>query len=72
MFPEEQAKYDAWHDESENWTSYGIYHNPGDKRLFPPTRHFNYGLTINFANPLSVIAQAGLIIIFILAPILIC
>ncbi|MBX3165203.1 MAG: hypothetical protein KF900_12065 [Bacteroidetes bacterium] len=48
------------HDNS-NWIWGLFYFNREDKRLFPPKRIPLLGWTINFANPYSVLAFAGLI-----------
>lgn len=48
-----------------------FYYNKNDKRIFPPKRNPALGWTINFANPYSVIALIGiLIVVFVLTRIL--
>jgi len=39
-----------------------IYWNPDDKRIFVPKR-WGIGWTVNFANPLSILALIGIIVI---------
>ncbi|MCA6067302.1 DUF5808 domain-containing protein [Chryseobacterium sp. RG1] len=39
--------------ESSHWKFGLFYYNKEDKRIFPPKR-FEFGWTVNFANPLSV------------------
>jgi uncharacterized membrane protein len=43
-----------WHQDPNNWVLSVFYYNKDDKRIFPPKRIPWMGLTINFANPLSV------------------
>ena len=57
---------DAWHDDPANWKLGIIYFNPLDKRIFPPKRMKGMGWTINFANPISILAMAGLVVFIIL------
>ena len=43
-------------DDSKYW-KYGLfYYNKEDKRIFPPKRNKWMGWTINFANPISILA----------------
>lgn len=39
-----------------------FYWNPKDKRLFVPKR-YGIGWTVNFANPFSVLALVGIMVI---------
>jgi uncharacterized membrane protein len=47
---------DLSHDDPNNWKWGMFYYNKDDKRIFPPKRTRSLGWTINFANPLSIIA----------------
>ena len=40
-----------------------FYFNKNDKRIFPPKRIKAMGFTINFANPISMIALVGIVLI---------
>lgn len=48
-----------WHADPSNWFLWGFYHNPEDRRLFPPKRS-RLGWTVNFANPWSILATVAL------------
>ena len=48
--------FDTWHNDPSNWKLGIFYFNPKDKRIFPPKRLKSFGWTINFANPLSIVA----------------
>ncbi|MFA6540966.1 MAG: DUF5808 domain-containing protein [Bacteroidota bacterium] len=50
-----------WHDDPSNWKFGIFYYNKEDKRIFPPKRIRGIGWTVNFANPLSLLALAGLL-----------
>lgn len=39
-----------------------IYWNPDDKRIFVPKR-LGFGWTVNFANPISILALIGIVIV---------
>lgn len=43
-----------------------FYYNKENKRLFPPKQTKFLGWTINFANPYSIIAGLGIVIIIII------
>lgn len=58
---------EKWHQDPDNWKLGIFYFNKEDKRVFPPKRKAQFGWTVNFANPLSVLA----IILIITAAILI-
>jgi uncharacterized membrane protein len=48
-----------------------FYFNKNDKRIFPPKRNPALGWTINFANPYSVMAFVGiLVVVFVLTRLL--
>lgn len=52
--PSEETK-NNWHNDPKNWIWGILHYNPKDKRIFPPKRTKQLGLTINFANPNSVL-----------------
>ena len=52
---------DQWSKDPDNWFLGIFYFNPKDKRIFPPKRIPQFGWTVNFANPVSVLALFGLI-----------
>lgn len=58
-----QQTLNEWHDDPKNWKLGVIYFNRKDKRLFPPKRIGWMGWTVNFANPFSLLALLGLIVI---------
>lgn len=60
-----QEEFNAWHDSSDNWKAGLFYYNKNDHRLLVPKRIESMGWTVNFANPLSIIAMLVLIIAFI-------
>ena len=47
---------DNWHSNPNNWKWGCIYYNKVDKRIFPPKRNKYMGWTVNFANPISILA----------------
>ncbi|AMS26567.1 hypothetical protein AEM51_05550 [Bacteroidetes bacterium UKL13-3] len=48
-----------------------FYFNKNDKRIFPPKRNPALGWTINFANPYSIMAFVGiLVVVFVLTRLL--
>jgi uncharacterized membrane protein len=49
-----------------NWKFGLFYFNKNDKRIFPPRKFSGFGWTINFANPLSILAFVGLFVIIFL------
>ncbi|RYD55458.1 MAG: hypothetical protein EOP56_15825 [Sphingobacteriales bacterium] len=52
---------EKWHKDPENWKLWMFYFNPKDKRLLPPKRVKGMGWTVNFGNPYSILALAGLL-----------
>ena len=46
----------TWHKDPENWKLDIFYYNKADKRIFAPKRICAFGVTINFANPYSILA----------------
>ena len=55
---------DAWHDDPSNWKLGVFYYNKKDKRIFCNQKRIRgFGWTINFANPLSILPIAGIIIL---------
>ncbi|PWB20749.1 DUF5808 domain-containing protein [Flavobacterium sp. HTF] len=63
--PSEEDK-DKWIKDPKNWIWGIFYYNPKDKRIFPPKRTKQLGLTINFANPNSVLLFTILIVILLM------
>ena len=66
MDPNKEIKkrqYIDWYNDSNNWKLGIIYFNPKDKRLFPSKRVSWAGWTINFGNPLSILALVLLLIV---------
>ncbi len=57
---------DAWHADPANWKLGIFYFNPRDKRLFPPKRMEGFGWTVNFANPVSLLAMLAMVAVMIL------
>ena len=58
---------EKWHQDPNNWKLGIFYFNKDDKRIFPPKRKAQFGWTVNFANPLSVLV----IVLIIVATLLI-
>ena len=52
-----------WHNDPSNWKWGIFYYNNKDKRIFPPKRLSFLGWTVNFANPYSILALCGIIIL---------
>lgn len=63
--PSQETK-NQWHNDPDNWVLGIFYFNRKDKRIFPPKRLAFLGWTVNFANPLSVLIFALMIIGIIL------
>jgi uncharacterized membrane protein len=61
--PDENTR-NQWQQDPSNWKWGIIYFNPKDKRIFPPKRLKGLGWTVNFANPLSVIAFIIIVVLF--------
>lgn len=57
---------DSWHNNPSNWKLGVFYFNRYDKRIFPPKRVQGMGWTVNFANPFSILALAGIIAVVLL------
>jgi uncharacterized membrane protein len=56
---------DNWSNDSANWKWGVFYYKKEDKRLFLPKRNKYLGLTINFANPYSMVFILAMIILII-------
>ena len=54
-FPDDKTSKD-WQQDPENWIWGIFYYNKQDSRIFPPKRIGEFGFTVNFANPKSVLA----------------
>lgn len=50
-------------NDPSHWKWGVFYFNPQDKRLIVPKRVASLGLTINFANPWSILFVLGLVLI---------
>jgi len=61
-----QEDFDNWHNDPNNWKWGIFYFNKEDKRLFPRKRNRYFGWTINFANPVSILAIIVLVILMVL------
>jgi uncharacterized membrane protein len=55
-----------WSKDPANWFLGIFYFNKKDKRIFPPKRIAQFGWTINFANPISVLTIIAIIALAIL------
>ncbi|MBK9718225.1 MAG: hypothetical protein IPO85_12065 [Saprospiraceae bacterium] len=56
-----QETLDQWHNDPANWKLGIFYYNKQDKRLMPPKRIKQLGWTVNFANPMSILALIVLV-----------
>jgi uncharacterized membrane protein len=54
---------DKWHDDPNNWKLGIFYFNKEDKRLFIFKRFKLWGWTYNYANPLTYILLALLLVV---------
>ena len=54
---------ESWHNDPNNWIWGIFYFNKDDKRIFPPKRNKYFGWTVNFANPVSILAIIAIIIL---------
>jgi len=59
----DKATLEAWRKDPDNWKWGFFYYNKNDKRIFPPKKNPNMGVTINFANPKSILVFVLLIFI---------
>ena len=60
----DQENDSNWHKDPNNWV-YGIfYFNREDKRVFLPKKVESMGITINFANPKSILAVVIMLAFF--------
>lgn len=57
---------EKWHKDPNNWKWGCLYYNKEDQRLLPPKRQEWMGLTINFANPKSVLVLVFMLLFFLL------
>ena len=57
---------DNWHKDPNNLKWRWLYYNKEDKRIFPPKRNKIMGWTVNFANPISIIALVVLTVAIII------
>lgn len=56
----------AWSKDPNNWVLGIFYFNKKDKRIFPPKRIVQFGWTVNFANPISVLVILAIIILVVI------
>lgn len=56
---------DRWHNDPNNWKWGVFYFNKDDKRIFPPKKIKLLGWTVNFANPISILALLTIIVIIL-------
>lgn len=63
-----EATLNNWHNNPENWKLGFLYFNKEDKRIFPPKRNKYLGWTVNFANPISILAIIVIIAIVVIVP----
>ncbi|AWK03200.1 hypothetical protein HYN56_02780 [Flavobacterium crocinum] len=61
-----EEEQNNWSHDPDNWIWGLFYYNPKDKRMFPPKRIKEMGLTINFANPNSVFLCVIMILILMI------
>jgi len=52
---------DERHDNPGNWKFGIFYFNKEDNRILLPKRNGNFGWTLNFANPYSILAIAAIV-----------
>ena len=57
---------EKWHKDPNNWKLGIFYFNKQDKRIFPPKKLAQFGWTVNFANPISILAIILIITVTIL------
>lgn len=57
---------EKWHKDPNNWKLGIFYFNKQDKRIFPPKKLSQFGWTVNFANPISILAIILIITVTIL------
>jgi uncharacterized membrane protein len=58
--------FDNFYKDENNWKWDIFYFNKEDKRLFPPKRYGLFGCTINFLNTKSILANLGIIFLFVI------
>lgn len=51
---QEKEMQDRWIQDPNNWKWGFFYYNKDDKRMFPPKKNPALGVTVNFANKISV------------------
>ncbi|MBP6431521.1 MAG: hypothetical protein KA319_07130 [Ferruginibacter sp.] len=56
-----KQQLDEWSANPENWVLGIFYFNKLDKRIFPPKKIKSFGWTVNFANPISILALAAIV-----------
>ncbi len=53
-----------WREDPKNWKLGNFYYNKKDKRIFVEKADPDYGITINFANPKSLLVITLSILFF--------
>lgn len=67
-----QETLEKWTKDTKKWIWGIFYYNKEDQRIFPPKKIEEMGITINFANPKSILALLvalsffGMVVFFIL------
>ena len=64
MENQNQETENNWHKDPYNWIWGIFYFNRKDKRIFLPKRIEWMGITINFANPKSILAVVIMLVFF--------
>lgn len=64
MENQNQETENNWHKDPNNWIWGIFYFNRKDKRIFLPKRIEWMGITINFANPKSILAVVIMLVFF--------
>ena len=55
--------FEKWHKDPKYWKWGIFYFNNSDKRIFTPKRNKYLGWTVNFANPISIVALVTIVAI---------
>ena len=51
----DKEQIEKWHKDSKNWKLGVFYFNKKDSRIFVDKPNPNFGITLNFANPKSLV-----------------
>ena len=55
MVKSDKEQIEKWHKDSKNWKLGVFYFNKKDSRIFVDKPNPNFGITLNFANPKSLV-----------------